>query len=149
MTQTRRAALRVVISDEDQRRRAIDAVMRCNPDEPMEMTLQRHEPKRTLPMNALYWDWLTQMADHFSRKAGPFDKDSMHCLMRHQHLGYTDARVIGKTEIPQQLRSTTDLTKGEMLEYMQRIDAWAADHGCLLARPEDAEYEQLAKRQEG
>lgn len=139
--------MRVIISDEEQRRRAIDAVMRCNLDQPMEVTLQQHQPRRTLPMNALYWEWLTQMAKHFSRNAGPFSKDDMHDLMRHQHLGYAEAKTIGKTEIPRQLRSSADLTKGEMLEYMQRIDAWAADHGCLLVRPEDAEYEELARRQ--
>lgn len=149
MTQTRRAALRVIITDEEQRRRAVDAVLRCSLDAPMEMTLQRYEPRRTLPMNALWWMWMQEMAKHFSKRAGPFSKDDLHILMKHQFLGYQDARTIGKTEIPRQLRSTADLTKGEMLQLMQQVDAWAADHGCLLTRPEDSEYDELARRQDG
>lgn len=144
----RRAALRVIINDEEQRRRAIDAVMRCNLDEPMELVLQRWEPRRTVSANNLYWDWLGQMAQHFSRKAGPFGKDDIHDLMRHKFLGYQPARIIGRTEIPAKLRSTTDLSKGEMCHYMSQIDAWSADHGCLLQRGEDNEYDEWAKRQE-
>lgn len=147
MTQTKRATLRFVINSDEQRRKAIDAVLRCNLDEPMEVCIQKHETRRTLPMNALWWMWMQDMARFFSAKAGPFDKDDIHVLMKHQFLGYQDAKTIGRTEIPQQLRSTADLTKGEMLELMQRVDAWAADHGCLLTRPSDCEYEELARRQ--
>lgn len=95
--------------------------------------------KRSLNANALYWQWLTIMAEHFSRGGQPFTKDDMHDLMRHQHLGYTD-RVVGKTRIAQQLASTSDLDTGQMHAYMSKIDAWAADHGCLLPRPEDSTY---------
>lgn len=141
--------MQIVISDDEQRRRAIDAVMRCNLDRPMMMTLALHEPRRTLSMNALWWMWMQELAVYFSAKAGPFSKDDIHDLMKHQFLGYDEPRTIGKTEIPRQLRSTAKLSKGEMLHLMQQVDAWAADHGCLLARPEDAEYEELARRQNG
>lgn len=137
----------VIVTDENQRRRAVDAVLRCNLAVPMEVVIRRHEAKRTLPMNALWWLWMDQMAKHFSAKAGPFTKDSMHELMKHQFLGYDDAHIIGKTEIPPQLRSTSKLTKGEMLRFMQQVDAWAADHGCLLQRPEDNEYDEMSRRQ--
>lgn len=138
-----------MINSDEQRRKAIDAVLRCNLDEPMEVCIQKHEARRTLPANNLYWDWLGQMARHFSAKAGPFDKNDMHDLMRHQFLGYQPARTLGKTEIPEKLRSTTDLSKSDMCYYMSQIDAWAADHGCLLRRPEDNEYDEWARRQHG
>lgn len=141
--------MKIIITDDEQKRRAIDAVMRCNLDKPMMLELTLHKPKRTLSANALYWQWLTVMAKHFNRKAGPFSQDDMHDLMKHKFLGYDDARRVGNTEIPAQLKSTAKLDKGEMSHFMGQIDAWAADHGCLLPRPEDNEYDQWARMQNG
>lgn len=97
---------------------------------------------RSLGQHGLWWMWMTEMASHFSRKGNKFNKDDMHELMKHQFLGYED-KVIGKTEIKQQLKSTTQLTKAEMHELMEKVDMWSADHGCLLPKPEDSVYSQL------
>lgn len=139
----------ITINDDDQRRRAIDAIMRCNLSKPMTLTLKPFQSRRTLPMNAMLWVWHTHMAKHFSRKAGPFTPEDMHELMKHKFLGYENPRVIGKTEIPAQLKSTTRLSKGEMLEFMEKVDAWAADNGCLLPRSEDNDYDKLREAQNG
>lgn len=139
----------VTINDDEQRRRAIDAILRCNLTKPMTMTLMPFESKRTLSANNLYWQWLTVMATHFSQKAGPFSRDDMHELLKHKFLGYQDEKTLGKTVIPRQLKSTAKLTKGEMSHYMEQVDAWAADNGCLLPRPEDNEYDQWRERQNG
>ena len=100
-------------------------------------------------MNSMHWVWMEYMAKHFSRNAGPFSNQDMHELMKHQFLGYKDAKTLGKTEIPAQLRSTTKLTKGEMLQFMEQVDTWAADHGCLLPRSSDNEYDQMRNKQNG
>lgn len=111
---------------------------------PQRVTIETIKPHRSLSANALYWAWLDALAKHFSRGGNKFDKDAMHDLMRHKFLGYED-KTVGKTVISQQLKSTADLTSSGMCEYMQQIDAWAADHGCLLPRPEDNEYAEWAK----
>lgn len=141
--------IKVTINDEDQRRRAIDSILRCSLDKPMAMTLKPFESKRTLPANALYWQWMTTLAKYFSANAGPFDREDMHELLKHKFLGYQDERMIGKTVIPRQLKSTAKLTKGDMSHYMEQVDAWAADNGCLLPRPEDNEYDQWRAQQNG
>lgn len=97
--------------------------------------------RRSVNSNALYWSWLTLLAAHFSRSGTTYSKDDMHDLMRHKFLGYED-RVIGNTEIRQQLASTSKLDTTQMYHYMSQIDAWGADHGCLLPRPEDEQYEK-------
>lgn len=94
---------------------------------------------RSLSQNSLMWLWLDQMAKWFTANGHEIDKDKMHDLMRHLFLGYED-RSFGKVKIPQQLRSTTDLDKAEMAQYMTMVDQWAADKGCLLPKPEDSEY---------
>ena len=104
----------------------------------------KYGKKRSLRANALYWDWMQALSERFSAK-GQYSKEEMHDLMRHNFLGYED-RMIGNTLISQQLKSTTDLDSGEMFHYMEKIDAWAADHGCLLPRPSDGEYEKWAKQ---
>ena len=113
-------------------------------DGPVVITCDRHREKRSTSANALYWTWLTTLAKHFSRKGNVFTKDDMHDLMRHRFLGY-EAKTIGKTEIQPQLKSTAELDTAQMLEFMQKIDSWALDHGCLLPRPEDNEYENYAR----
>lgn len=99
---------------------------------------------RTLSQNALYWQWLDQMAKFFTGKGYPLTKDDAHDLMRHQFLGY-EGKKLGKTEIKPQLKSTTDLDRGQMAEYMTMVDQWAADKGCLLPKPEDSEYTQIMR----
>lgn len=106
-----------------------------NPDGYLEVIICPWKEKRSLDQNSLYWLWLGQMAKHFSKQQ-VFNAEDMHDLMRHQHLGYED-KQISKTKIVSQLKSTTKLSTKEMSEYMTKVEAWAADHGCLLPRPED------------
>lgn len=106
---------------------------------PMSVEAKEHRQKRTIPQNSLYWMWLKEMSDYFSQKSGPYSDEEMHDLMRHQFLGYTD-RKIGSTKIEHQLISTTELETLGMSEYMQKIEAWNADHGLLLTIPDHSEY---------
>lgn len=103
------------------------------------LELKEYNDKRTLSSNALYWLWMSQMASYFSKNHTRFTKDNMHDLMRHKFLGYED-KVIGDTHIKGQLVSSSSLTTTKMYFYMSQIDAWAADHGCLLFHPSDGEY---------
>ena len=111
---------------------------------PIRIVMERYREKRSTSANALYWVWLDAMAKHFSKGANKFTKDDMHDLMRHRFLGYEE-RVIGKTALQPQLKSTADLDTAGMCEYMTKIDAWCADHGCMLPRPEDNDYAEWQK----
>ena len=106
---------------------------------PLSVEIKPVSKKRSLSANGLYHMWLKQLADHFSKKAGPYCSDEMHDLMKHQFLGYED-RLIGKTMIGHQLRSTANLDTPEFSEYMSKIEAWAADHGCLVTIPAHSHY---------
>lgn len=101
---------------------------------------------RTLSQNALYWQWLGQMATFFTGKGYPLSKEDAHDLMRHEFLGY-ESKTLGRTEIKPQLRSTTKLDRGEMAQYMTMVDQWAAEKGCLLPKPEDSEYVKYMREQ--
>jgi hypothetical protein len=109
---------------------------------PVRIDWKRWTNPRTLSQNNLLWMWLTEMAEHFSRKGTVYTPDDMHDLVCHKFLGYEDRRV-GNTEIKHQLRGTSTLDKGEFQNFMEQIDAWAADHGLLLTHPADSEYAKL------
>jgi hypothetical protein len=114
--------------------------------EPVQFDWKPHKSKRSVDQNALMWQWLTHMAKHFSSKGGSFEKEDMHDLMRHKFLGYNE-RKIGNTELPPQLKSTTDQNVAEMHHYLSQIDMWAASCGCLLPRPEDSIYDEMCREQ--
>lgn len=112
-----------------------------------QIKVSKHEGKRTLSANNLYWQWLTVLAKFCSTEKTPLDKDTMHDVMRHMFLGYNDQYSVGKQTIRMQLKSTAKLNKSEMCHYMSQIDAWAVEKGCLLPRPEDSEYQHWADMQ--
>jgi len=133
------------------------AKLQVDTDKPLEIVVRQFKAKRSTPANALYWQWLTVMAKYFSgRKINinadepdlepeyiitSYNKDDMHDLCRHKFLGYED-KLIGKTIIGHQLKSTTGLDVSQMHIYMLQIDIWAQDLGCYLPRPEDSDYEK-------
>lgn len=109
---------------------------------PVELKVSKYVEHRTLSQSNLMWMWMTELADYFTARGFPLNKDDAHDLMRHKFLGYSEKKI-GNTEIRPQLRSTTSLDKGEMTEYLERIDAWAVEHGCRLTYPQDSEYARL------
>jgi hypothetical protein len=104
------------------------------------------EGQRSLSQNNLYWRWLTQIGPAVNEKWGlgwdkKYEKDMAHDLMRHLHLGYRQIPKMGATQVPDQLKSTTDCSASEMAEYMTKVDAWCVQYlNLLLERPEDSEY---------
>lgn len=127
---------------------------KCEPEK-IYQVIVKEANTRSLPQNRMMWDWLTDMALYFSAKGGTNDKgelltkDDMHDIMRHKFLGYeTVKRTIGKTVIEEyKLKSTASLEKGEMHEYLTKMDQWALEHGCFLPHPEDSEYMKLREAQ--
>jgi hypothetical protein len=117
---------------------------------------------RSLSQNALYWVWMPHVAKQMNKdKVGYFDddlgemimpqdydEDDAHLVMKKAFLGQTDPIMKGDTiVVPPQVRSTKKLNKGEMMEYMQRIEAWMATKGVYLPIPSDCQYELNKKRQ--
>lgn len=105
---------------------------------------------RSLDQNSLYWVWIAQITEFVNEKKGTdFSTNEMHEWMKHSFLGYDDPKVIGKVEIPAQLKSTAKLSKSEMFAYMERIDIYWAQLGCLLVTPDDSVYAEIKAKHEG
>lgn len=112
-----------------------------NWDHRLELRYQIAEDPRSKAQLKLYRVWLRHLAEYFSNATRQFSEDDMHDLMRHKFLGY-ETRVIGETEIVNQLKSTADgkIAKHVMSEFMFQVDQWATEMGCYLPHPEDNEY---------
>lgn len=92
--------------------------------------------KRSLNQNALYWEWVTIIADYCGNSP-----EEMHVILRGLYAPKKEVKV-GKKKymIP---RSTTTFTKGEMAEFMMNVQAEAGQLGITLPTPEDYQVSQL------
>lgn len=109
-------------------------------DFPIEVIFKKAKSKRSISQNALYWEWMSQMGVFFSRNGIKMDKEKSHELMQHTFLGYREWTT-PKGELIRTLKTTTALSVGEFSHYLSQIDAWAAEKGLMLTRPEDNDYE--------
>ena len=101
---------------------------------------------RSINQNDLYWMWLGEISQQTSERSGQdFKKDDLHEWLRAEYLGY-ESKSVGSKHI-RLLKSTTQLTKGEMYFYMQQVDAFAHQHGFKLTIPDDSEYMKLKQRE--
>ena len=129
-----------------QNRRAIDNVLAFfrksledwNYERPVAWKLESYSTVRSLSQNALFHMWMGEMSKHFSQKVAVSPGD-MKKLMKNEFLGTEDV-VVGNTTIPHQLKSTKDLGKGEMHQFMEQVFHWGLDHGVQLPNPKNSEF---------
>lgn len=110
---------------------------------PIRIKFTKHRNTHSRSQENLFWLWMTIMDQKFYRrlKTSPRQKIDMHDLMCSRFLGHSE-KLVGKTAISS-LRTLTwpdNLDKGEMARFMSKVEAWAAEHGCLLPVPEDNDY---------
>ena len=96
---------------------------------------RRH--RRTHPQNARYWMLLHLLSERMKPAGEQFSADQWHLWAKSRFLGADDVKLpSGKVlTIP---RSTADLSVDEFGEYMDKIEAWAAEKDVWLADREDA-----------
>jgi hypothetical protein len=136
-----------------QNRRDIDNVLTFfrksledwNYERPVAWKLEAYSTSRSLNQNALFHMWCGQMSKHFSEKVHVSPED-MKKLMKNEFLGTEDV-VVGSTTIPNQLRSTKSLSKGEMHQFMEQVFHWGIDHGVTLTNPQDSEFQRARNAQ--
>jgi len=110
---------------------------------PIKWEVSRFKAKRSLSQNALFHVWCREIASHFAAQGADVNEESMKELLCYKHLG-TEDRVVGKTVIAGQVRQTSKLDTGEMTELLDKVLAWALDHGVKVSNPPDSEYARLS-----
>lgn len=141
---------RIVINCLPALHNAVKAISALDVKQPVEMILKPWQPKRSLSANALYWQWMNTLAKYVSTPQAEYTKDDLHDICRHKYLGYRSngKRLKDGSQLPAQLKSTSDLKRSEFCYYMTQVDVWAAGLGCLLPRPDECEYQNYLDAQE-
>lgn len=86
--------------------------------------------KRSLDQNALMWVWFTIIADYTG-----YAPEEVHHVVKGLYCPRKAVTLKGKTyRIP---KGTSELSVGEMVELMMRIQAMASDLGVRLPSPEE------------
>lgn len=131
---------RYVISSRDQAARVGALVGALSvAGRPWQVTIEPFVKRRTLPQNALYWQWLTIIGDAIG-----YDKDEMHDVFREKFLPVEYREVLGVMRKVLTSTSSEDFTTAHMSEYMNHIERFAAQElGILLPHPEDEWLESV------
>ena len=92
---------------------------------------------RSGKQNKLYFMWV----DIFRNENG-YEKIQMHKIFREMFLGYVetiglDGRVITD------LRDTKTLKVDEFAKYLEQVDRFCAEWGCVLPRPDDLYWDSI------
>jgi len=88
------------------------------------------EIKRSNPQNALYWKWITIIADTLG-----YDKDELHDAFKRKFIGL-DQGVDMFGNLYLMPKSSAKLKKGEFTTYMNKVYAFATSEGIILPQPD-------------
>lgn len=118
------------------------------------VTVKEWREKRSISQNNLVHKWFGHISDYLILKGREGCSEGwVKDAMKHTFLGYemkTKVNVLtGEKTTVSELKHTSELDVGDMTHFMNKVYKWAMDIGCLLPIPEDSEYAQLMRRQEG
>ena len=92
---------------------------------------------RSTKQNALYWKWLDVLTET-GNSVG-----ALHQYLAQEYLSPVAEDIQGETVLV--IKSTTTLTVKEFAAYLENVQQFADDLGCILPRPEDLYLESMMK----
>jgi hypothetical protein len=129
----------------------IDNMMDWDFTQPLVVKLEKYQDPRSLSQNALSHIWYREIAKEMHNKGHRVEHDKPELVwkiwLKKRFLG-TDTYKIGKHEISEQVKSSSDLKKGEMAHYLDQVYHWAIELGIRLSIPAECEYAEIKKQQE-
>lgn len=119
---------------------------------PQRITIEEDDGEPVDDCFAVFFIWMKQLATEFTRRSKHeiYTVDTMHDIMCHKFLGYTEERKVGNTIIQPALITLTypkRQLKKPMCLLLDRIDEWALDHGIFLITKQTSEYAKYKEAQ--
>lgn len=107
---------------------------------------------RSLPQNALLHMWVNEISAHLVGHGREYCTDKwVKKALKATFLGSEPVESVdvltGKVITTEEIRHSSDLDKGEMTFFLDRIQAWALDIDLILTAPLSSEYQELINRQ--
>lgn len=138
---------RIILTGSKQRQHAIDLLNKLGPgDGQHEVTIKPYKKNRSLAQNNLLWMWVGIIRDHIRDSAGEiYSNEDVHEALKQRFL---EPKVVSLPDGPVYIKTPSrTLTVGQFAEYLEHVEAYAAD--CLnlqLPRPEDLYMEALGTK---
>jgi hypothetical protein len=127
--------MKFTIGNDTQKQAAIEYIGRL-PDRLYTVTVEKTRQQRTLSENALYWLWVTCIADETG-----MDKDAVHFEFKARFIGYEQVKGLFDVPIMRPI-STTTLDTSQFKQYLDKIQIFAsAELGIVLPSPDDKAFE--------
>tara|TARA_B110000977_G_C10789197_1_gene381738 strand:- start:142 stop:606 length:465 start_codon:yes stop_codon:yes gene_type:complete len=119
---------------------------------PLAVKLQKYENPRSTSQNALSHMWYKQISVEMAKKGHKVEygkpEEVWKLFLKQRFLGVESYSIGEKVNITDQIKSTSKLTKGEMVHFLDNVYHWAASQKILLIIPADSEYAELLNQQE-
>ena len=95
---------------------------------------------RSTKQNKLYWMWLDVLTETGNSVA------ALHQYLAQEYLSPVAEDIQGSTVLI--IKSTTTLTVKEFAAYLENVQQFANDLGCILPRPEELYLDSMMKQLE-
>jgi len=135
----------IVLRNSYDKKQLIDFVNSMQLFKPMRAEFKEHRESRSIDQNSLMHMWFKELSTYLiSKGRKTADEVFTKELMKHTFLGYeakdrTNA-LTGEVVTVQVLRSTRKLDTGEATYFLDQVNSWAIDVGCLLTIPTTSDY---------
>lgn len=116
--------------------RPLDYVLTLLRDGEYVMTIDKRIQKRTLPQNALMWMWFSCISQETGQPIQNIHDTYCSMFLLHPIVTHHGTTLF----VP---GHTSKLNKQQMQEFMEKVQADAAEMGIILPLPEDAYYEDF------
>lgn len=102
-----------------------------DPEKPLEIVVKPATRSRSVEQNKRYWAIVQEIADT-PVQGKLYPSESWHEYLKGAILGFNEIELPNKKTIQQPI-STTTLDTVEFSDYMEKVCAWAAQHGILIS----------------
>lgn len=117
--------------------RLLDAIYRAG-DKRLVLTLKEQKAKRSNAQNAYYFGVVVKTVTAFFREHGNYvDELDVHEFLKLRVGKLGQVFVMPDGEVQKGIGSTAKLTKSEFMDYIAKIQAWAAEYGCIIPNPNE------------
>lgn len=123
---------------------AAKAVNDLPTDESMVVTIQPYRKNRTLAQNRLMHQWFNEISSSYHLTHGElYTAIAWKEQLKRLFLGFDTMKLPNKDSVFL-TRHTADCSTKELTEFMEKIEAYAADDlGLQLTRPDDLYFEAM------
>lgn len=116
--------------------RAIEYLRNLDMSKPFELSITRHQKKRTLPQNKLLWLWLRCVRDETGN-----EEDFMYQYFCERYLPW-NVRLIYGEEIKKQ-GGSSELNSKEFSEFLDNIHRQMSEEGIYLPQPGELGWDEF------